>query len=149
MSQNTSDFHFRPVVLFHYLGGEILQAEGSLQHGLLHTQVGLESGSHHGHWLGRKAEVRKWPAQQCRTCLTCAFFLSLFFDWRKIALQCYVSFCHITMRINHNYMYILPFLGLPLVLPSLPSRSSQSSRLGSLCYIATSHHYFPHFSVYM
>lgn len=79
MSQNTSDFHFQPVVLFHYLGGEILQAEGSLQHGLLHTQVGLESGSHHGRWLGRKAEVRKWPAQQCRTCLTCAFFFKFIF----------------------------------------------------------------------
>lgn len=56
------DFHFWLVVSFHDLGGEILQAEGSLQCGPHGTQVGAESGSHRGRWLGRKAEVRKWPA---------------------------------------------------------------------------------------
>ena len=25
------------------------------------------------------------------------------FNWRKIALQCCVGFCHTTMRISHNY----------------------------------------------
>ena len=39
------DFYFRLVVSFHDLGGEILQAEGSLQCGPHGTQVGAESGS--------------------------------------------------------------------------------------------------------
>lgn len=39
------DFHFRLVVSFYHLGGEILQAEGSLQCGPHGTQVGTESGS--------------------------------------------------------------------------------------------------------
>ena len=37
-----------------------------------------------------------------------------FFNWRKIALQCYVGFCHTTMQISHNYTYIT-------CLPSPPS----------------------------
>ena len=34
---------------------------------------------------------------------TRASFL-IFFNWRKISLQCCVGFCH-TMRISHNYKY--------------------------------------------
>lgn len=31
-----------------------------------------------------------------------------FFNWRMTALQCCVTFCHTTTRINHNYTYIPP-----------------------------------------
>ena len=30
------------------------------------------------------------------------------FHWRKIALQCCVGFCHTTMQINYNYIYLSP-----------------------------------------
>ena len=43
---------------------------------------------------------------------------TLFFNWRKITLQCYAGFCHITMQISHNYTYIFSFLSLPS--PSYP-----------------------------
>ena len=44
------------------------------------------------------------------------------------------------MQISHNYMYMYlsSFLSLPLSL-SHPSRSSQNTRLDSLCHIATAH----------
>ena len=45
-------------------------------------------------------------------------------------------------------MYIPFLLSLPPLHSPHPSRSSQSTRLGSLCYIATSH-YLTHDSVYM
>ena len=66
-------------------------------------------------------------------------FCFCFFNWRKIALQCCVGFCHTTTWISHNYTDITSLLSLPPLLPSHPTRSSQSSRLGSLCYIVTSH----------
>ena len=65
-------------------------------------------------------------------------FLNLFFSWRKIALQC-ICFCCTTPWISHNYTYILSLLSLSLLPSSHPSRILQSTRLGSLCYIATSH----------
>ena len=66
-------------------------------------------------------------------------FLHLFFNWRKIALQCCVGFCHTTMWVSHNYICSPSLLSLPLVPPPHPSRSSQRARLDSLSYIATSH----------
>ena len=38
---------------------------------------------------------------------------SFFFNWRKIALQCCVGFCHMTVQISHNYTYIPSLLSLP------------------------------------
>ena len=52
---------------------------------------------------------------------------------------CYVCFCHTIMRISHNYTYISSLLSQPPFPSSHPSRPSQSARLGSLCYIATSY----------
>ena len=69
------------------------------------------------------------------------FFL-YFFNWRKLTLQCWVGFCHTTMRISHNYTYIPSLLSLPPLPPSLTSRPSQSTWLGSLCFTATSHQLF-------
>ena len=44
-----------------------------------------------------------------------------------------------TVQISHNYIYITFLLRLP-PFPSLhPSKSSQSTRMGSLCYLTTSH----------
>ena len=35
------------------------------------------------------------------------------FNWRIIALQCCVGFCHSTTWISHRYTYVLSFLNLP------------------------------------
>ena len=48
------------------------------------------------------------------------------------------GFLHTTMQISHNYTYVPSFLSFSS-LPSHPSRSSQSARVGSLYYTATSH----------
>ena len=44
---------------------------------------------------------------------------NLFFNLRKIALQCCDGFCHTTTQISHNYTYITSLLSL-LLLPPLP-----------------------------
>ena len=62
------------------------------------------------------------------------FTLFLFINWRIIALECCVGFCHTTMRISH----ISPpsWTSLPA---NSPPRSSQSTELNSLYYTVTSH----------
>ena len=51
------------------------------------------------------------------------FFFNLFFNWRKIALQCCVGFFHITTKISHNYIsFLLSFPPHPI------PRSSQNAR---------------------
>ena len=72
-----------------------------------------------------------------------------FFIWRIIALQWCVGFCHITTWISHNHLYICVCVcvcvcvSAPLKPPSPlllhPSRSSQSTSLGSLCCAAALH----------
>ena len=45
-------------------------------------------------------------------------------NWRIIALQCCVGFCHTATWISHNYTYVPFFLNLPLTpYPSHPSRA--------------------------
>ena len=57
-----------------------------------------------------------------------------------IALQCCISFCCIAIWISHMYTYIPSTLRpLPTPLQSHLSRSSQRTKLSSLCYIAASH----------
>ena len=51
------------------------------------------------------------------------YLLNLFFNWRKIAFQCYVSFCHTATWTNNNYVHILP-PEPPSISLSHPSRSS-------------------------
>ena len=34
------------------------------------------------------------------------FFLKIFFNWWKIVLPFYVGFCHTTMQISRNYLYV-------------------------------------------
>ena len=80
-----------------------------------------------------------------------------FFHWRKIDLQCFLFFvffsCQTAKQIIRNHTYISSFLDFPPLPPTNPSRSSQRTRLGSLCFTATSHHLqqsnFTHDSVYM
>ena len=62
-----------------------------------------------------------------------------FFNWRKTALQCCDGFCCTPMPISHSCTYIPSLLSLPLLPSSYPSRPSQRTRLGSLCYVAASH----------
>ena len=78
-------------------------------------------------------------AQSKALLYTVLFFrLYFFYDWGKIALQGCVGFCCI-MQISHNYTYITSLLSLPPFPLPHPYRSLQNTRLGSLCYIATSH----------
>ena len=45
------------------------------------------------------------------------FFISLFFIWRIIVLQCCVGFCHTAMWISHNHIHIPSLLSLPPACP--------------------------------
>ena len=65
------------------------------------------------------------------------FCFVFFFNWRKIGSQCYVGFCNTITWISHSYTCPLP-LKCPSHCPPSPSRSSQSSRLSSLCFAAAS-----------
>ena len=51
-----------------------------------------------------------------------SLFSHLFFNWRKIALQCCIGFCWTIMQISHNYTHIPSLSGL--------SASPQSHPLG-------------------
>ena len=67
-------------------------------------------------------------------------FLNLFFNWRKIGLPCCVDFCvDTTVQISHNCTCITLLLSFPPLPLSHCCRSSQGTKLGSLCFIATSH----------
>ena len=61
------------------------------------------------------------------------FFKILFiFNWRIIALQYCVGFCHIPMWISHRYLYVPSLLNLPPTSnPIPPSRLSRSTCLSA------------------
>ena len=54
------------------------------------------------------------------------FFLFLFFNWWEIAVQCCLVFCHTTMQIRHNFIYIPSILSLPRLSSFHSSRALQS-----------------------
>ena len=83
-------------------------------------------------------------------------FSILCFNWWKITLQFCVGFCYTMTWESHAYTHThthththIPFhLSLPLLPQLHPSRSLQSTKVGSLCYLANSH-CFTYDSVYM
>ena len=76
------------------------------------------------------------------------FFLSLFFNWRKIILQYCDGFCHTTMPISHNYTCHLP-LELPFSPPNPPLQVSAGCQAGlPVLYSNFSQAIYSHMVVY-
>ena len=73
--------------------------------------------------------------------VSASHFIYLFsFDWRIMALQCCVGFCHAATWINHRYIHVLSLLKLtPTSHPIPPIQVVTEHRLSSLRYITTSH----------
>ena len=69
-----------------------------------------------------------------------SIFLKFIFNWRFIALQYCVGFCHTTEWTSCKYTYALsPWNLQPTLHPTPPPGLSRSTLLSSLCYRATSH----------
>ena len=66
------------------------------------------------------------------------FFLIYFTYFFKVSTM-FVGFCHTATQISHNYTHILSLPSLPPLPLSDSSRSSLSTRLGSLFYTTISH----------
>ena len=77
--------------------------------------------------------VVAWGADKAAEDVFAGSLFFFFFNWRNIVLQCCVGFCPTTTQISRNYTSITYFLNLPSLSPQThPSRSSRSTRLGSL-----------------
>ena len=61
-----------------------------------------------------------------------------FLNWRIMALQFCVGFCHTSTWVSHRYTYVASLLNPPAS-PSHPPRLPQSTRLSLLPHIANSH----------
>ena len=89
---------------------------------------------HHAFYFQRV----RLPAHYCLllTLRHLSHSLCFFLIWRIIALQCCVGLCHTTCESAISIPSLLRLLPTP---PSHPPRSSVSTGLSSLCYMATSH----------
>ena len=78
----------------------------------------------------------------CQAPLSMGLFF-FFFNWRVIALQNFVVFCHTSTRVSHRYTYASSFPDLPPISLPIPTFSlSQSPCLISLSHITISHWLF-------
>ena len=64
--------------------------------------------------------------------LICVFYMWFILNWRIIALQCCVGFCHTSRCISDRYIHVPPsphlaWISLPPLTPHHPSRLSQST----------------------
>ena len=67
-------------------------------------------------------------------------FLKKFLNWRIIALQNFVVFCHTSTRISHRYTHVPSLSDLPPISLLIPLFSlSQSPRLSSLSHTENSY----------
>ena len=48
------------------------------------------------------------------------FFKKFIFNWRTIALQCCVDFCHTSAWVSHRYTYVPSFLNFPATSHPIP-----------------------------
>ena len=80
--------------------------------------------------------VEKIPLEEGMATHSSILFLNWFFkyfNWRIIALQNFVVFCHTSIRISRRYTQVPSLLGLPPIsLPIRPFNLSQSPCLSSL-----------------
>ena len=83
------------------------------------------------------------PLYSCATIYLSRQLILKIFNWRVIALQCCVGFCHISTWISHWYTYVLCLLNLlPTYILSHWSWLLQKTGLSSLHQIANSHWWF-------
>ena len=127
--------------------------------GILVLQPGIETTS--PAWQGGFFVFSKWPQVLFGVsawCFTAShnyaitwrthFFLMIvrinfyFFNWRIIALENFVVFCHTSTRISHRCTHVPSFPNLPPTSLHIPPFLSQSSCLSSLSHIANSHWLF-------
>ena len=82
----------------------------------------------------KSAESCHWTSRESPP----PFFLSIYFHWSIIALQCCASLCCAAQRISCVYTVPLP-IEPPATSPIPPARSSQNTEVSSVCCTATSH----------
>ena len=84
----------------------------------------LENPMERGTWQATDHRVTKswtWLNDWAGTLTLYLFFLIYFFNWRIIALQNSVVFCHTSIRIIHRYTHVPSLPNLPSIsLPILP-----------------------------
>ena len=68
--------------------------------------------------------------------MLCYQVFKIIFNWRIIALQCWVGFCYTSTWISHRYTYVP---SLPSPTSSHPSRLLQCPGLSSLSHTTNSH----------
>ena len=127
---------------------------------LIYTSLSSWASYQHPHPITFRSSLSNERTTLCYTVGShyLLYFLFVFYYFFSIGgKSIYSGFfffpCQTAKQISHNHTYISSFLNFPPFPPTNPSRSSRRTRLGSLCFIATSHHLqlsnFTQDSVYM